>query len=184
MSDQQLPVAALGSGPVGLAAAAHLIDRGIEPLVLEAGAEVAAGVAAWGHVPLFSPWRFSIDSAARRLLEVGGWSEPDADEHPTGAQLRERYLVPLAETPALAERIRTGSRVVAVTRRATDKMKDADRQRAPFELVVATERGLERLLARAVIDASGTSSAHNPLGSAGVPAIGEQCSWSGPATRR
>jgi thioredoxin reductase len=174
MSDQQLPVVVIGSGPVGLAAAAHLIDRGLEPLVLEAGAEVAAGVAGWGHVPLFSPWRFSIDSAARRLLDANGWSEPDADEHPTGAQLRERYLVPLAATPALTGRIRTDRRVVAVTRRATDKMKDAGRERAPFELVLATEVGDKRLLARAVIDASGTSSAHNPLGSAGLPAIGEQ----------
>ena len=173
MSDQQLPVVVIGSGPVGLAAAVHLIARGIEPLVLEAGAQVAAGVAGWGHVPLFSPWRFSIDAAARRLLKADGWREPDGDEHLTGAQLRERYLLPLAATPALSGRIRTGRRVVAVTRRATDKMKDADRERAPFELVVATDAGVERLLARAVIDASGTFFAHNPLGAAGVPAIGE-----------
>ncbi len=173
MSDQQLPVVVIGSGPVGLAAAAHLIDRGLEPLVLEAGVEVATGVAGWGHVPLFSPWRFSIDAIARHMLEAHGWSEPEGDEHPTGAELRERYLLPLAATPALVDRVRTGHRVVAVTRRATDKMKDADRERAPFELVVATAGGLRRLLGRAVIDASGTVSAHNPLGSAGVPALGE-----------
>ncbi len=173
MSDQQLPVVVIGSGPVGLAAAAHLIDRGLEPLVLEAGVEVATGVAGWGHVPLFSPWRFSIDAVARHMLEAHGWSEPEGDEHPTGAELRERYLLPLAATPALVDRVRTGHRVVAVTRRATDKMKDADRERAPFELVVATAGGLRRLLGRAVIDASGTVAAHNPLGSAGVPALGE-----------
>lgn len=32
-----LPVVVIGAGPVGLAAAAHLLERGLEPLVLEAG---------------------------------------------------------------------------------------------------------------------------------------------------
>ncbi|MFD3843656.1 FAD-dependent oxidoreductase, partial [Streptomyces sp. NPDC058642] len=33
----QLPVVVIGAGPVGLAAAAHLVERGLDPLVLEAG---------------------------------------------------------------------------------------------------------------------------------------------------
>ncbi len=33
----QLPVAIIGGGPVGLAAAAHLLERGIEPVILEVG---------------------------------------------------------------------------------------------------------------------------------------------------
>jgi len=173
MSVHQLPVAVIGSGPVGLAAAAHLLSRGVEPLVLEAGDEVAAGVGSWGHVRLFSPWRFSIDAAARELLERTRWTAPDPEEHPTGAQLRDRYLVPLAQTAELAGRVRLAHRVVAVTRRATDKMKDAGREAAPFELVVQTLEGVRRLAARAVIDASGTLIQHNPLGSAGVPAVGE-----------
>jgi glycine/D-amino acid oxidase-like deaminating enzyme len=170
---ENLPVVVIGSGPVGLAAAVHLIDRGLEPLVLEAGDEVAAGVATWGHVRLFSPWRFSVDPVARVMLEATGWVEPDPEDHATGAELRERYLVPLAQVPELSRRIRTAHRVVAVTRRAMDKMKDAGRERAPFELIVQTPRGVERVLARAVIDASGTLGETNPLGSAGVPAVGE-----------
>ena len=111
-----LPVVVIGAGPVGLAAAAHLLERGLEPLVLEAGDRVGAAVSEWGHVPLFSPWAYDIDAAAARLLGTTGWTSPDPAELPTGRDLVERYLAPLAATPELAGRIRTGARVVAVTR--------------------------------------------------------------------
>ena len=37
-------VAIIGSGPIGLAAAAHVQERGMTPLILEAGPAVAAAV--------------------------------------------------------------------------------------------------------------------------------------------
>ena len=46
-------VAILGAGPVGLAAAAHVLERGMEPVVLEAGPQVGHAVRQWSHVPLF-----------------------------------------------------------------------------------------------------------------------------------
>lgn len=168
-----LPVVIIGSGPVGLAAAVHLLDRDLEPLVLESGDQPASGVASWGHVRVFSPWRHNVDTAARRRLEAHGWTAPDPEKHPTGAQLREHYLRPLAELPELAGRIRIGHHVLAVTRRATDKMKDTGRSDAPFELVVRMADGVAHVYAAAVIDASGTLGEHNPLGSAGVHAAGE-----------
>ena len=67
MNRDDLPVAVIGSGPVGLAAAAHLIDRQIPVKLYEAGETVGAGVRDWGHVRAFSPWRYSIDAASRRL---------------------------------------------------------------------------------------------------------------------
>jgi 2-polyprenyl-6-methoxyphenol hydroxylase-like FAD-dependent oxidoreductase len=66
------PVVVIGAGPVGLAAAAHLLAYGLEPLVLEAASGIAANVRDWGHVRLFSPWRYNIDKAARVLLERAG----------------------------------------------------------------------------------------------------------------
>jgi flavin-dependent dehydrogenase len=64
----ELPVAVIGAGPVGLAAAAQLLKRGATPLVLEAGPTVGASVLEWGHVRIFSPWKYDIDPAARELL--------------------------------------------------------------------------------------------------------------------
>jgi len=97
-----LPVAVNWAGPVGLAAAAHLLDRGLEPVVLEAGSGVGASIAEWRHVRLFSPWRFNLDPASVRLLTVAGWQRPDPDELPTGGDLVDRYLRPLAALPILA----------------------------------------------------------------------------------
>lgn len=167
------PVAVIGAGPVGLAAAAHLLERNLEPLVLEAGDDVAANVARWAHVRVFSPWRTVTNAAAARLLQATGWKEPDPNGYPTGGDLRDDYLVPLATTTALADRIRVGHRVVAVTRLHHYKLRDRGREDAPFELVVETSRGRERMLARAVIDASGSFTTPNPLGASGIPAAGE-----------
>jgi len=174
MNATQLPVAVIGAGPVGLAAAAHLLRTGQRPVIFEAGDRVGASVRHWGHVRFFSPWRYSIDTAARAHLEGQGWTAPDPIGYPTGQDLVERYLVPLAATPQIAPSLRLGSRVLSVTRQGFDKMKSVGRDEAPFVLRVAGPDGRqEDVLARAVIDASGTWSMPNPLGASGVPAMGE-----------
>ena len=168
-----LPVAVIGAGPVGLAAAAHLLAAGEDPVILEAGPSAGWHVAQWGHVRLFSPWSFNVDVTSAALLRRHGWVDPPADEHPTGAELVDRYLAPLAATPEIASRLRTSTRVTAVTRAGRDRMKTPGRDEAPFVLRLAGPDGEEDLLARAVIDASGTWSRPNPLGAAGIPALGE-----------
>src|SRR5438046_2177117 len=95
MSNPGKTVAIIGAGPVGLAAAAHALERGMHPVVLEAGDQVGHSVRQWSHVRMFSPWRYNIDKASERLLLAGGWNSPDRDQYPTGGELVERYLEPL-----------------------------------------------------------------------------------------
>jgi hypothetical protein len=173
MSTQQLPVIVIGAGPVGLAAAAHLLERDIEPLVLEAGESAGAAVREWSHVRLFSTWAELVDPAAEKLLAPTGWTAPDGATYPTGGDWAARYLQPLAD--ALGDKVRTGARVTGVSRLGRDRVVDADREQQPLTVHVQYADGAEaRLMARAVVDASGTWATPGPIGSDGLPALGER----------
>lgn len=169
-----LPVVVIGAGPVGLAAAAHLLSRGLEPLLLEAGDSVGAGMQRWAHVRMFSPWEFTIDSQARGLLAATGWKEPDLAAFPTGGEVVEQYLRPLAATPEIAPRLRLGARVLGVARHRRDLMKDAGRGAQPYVVQYQDASGEHEVLAQGVIDASGTIDNPNTLGASGLPALGER----------
>ena len=167
-------VAIIGGGPVGLAAAAHVMERGMTPIVLEAGPDAGHAIRQWRHVQLFSPWEYNVDKAAARLLAPTGWNSPDPAVYPTGAELLERYIEPLATRTPLREMIRTNSRVTAVGRAGFDKAKTKGREAAPFEIRYQNGKGPETLRADAVIDASGMWATPNPAGAGGLPAIGER----------
>ncbi|CAN5363587.1 NAD(P)-binding domain-containing protein [soil metagenome] len=173
MSEVTKTVAIIGAGPVGLAAAAHVLERGMVPVVLEAGPEIGHAIRQWSHVQLFSPWQYNVDGAAARLLAPTGWNSPDPAIYPTGGELLERYLEPLAGKTVLKDHIRTSSRVTAVSRVGFDKLKSNGRAAAPFEIRYQNGCGREQLKADAVIDASGTWHAPNPAGASGLAAIGE-----------
>lgn len=175
MTAKMFPVAVIGAGPVGMAAAAELIGRGITPLVFERGASVGASVLEWGHVRVFSPWRYNLAPAALALLEPTGWVAPDADELPTGAEIVSRYLEPLAALPQVAPNLRLGAVVTHIAKHGLDKMSNADRDAAPFEIRWTDAAGDEQIsLASAVIDASGTWTTPNPMGVDGLAVPGER----------
>lgn len=165
------PVIVIGGGPVGLAAASHLIERGLETLVLEAGSAVGHTIRDWGHIRIFSDWRSVIDGASRRRLESTDWQAPPPGEIPTGNDLVTDYLEPLAAT--LGDRIRLLSKVTSISRLDLDKVVTSGRELQPFLVRVETTDGEVELLASAVVDASGTWLNQNPLGSSGLPARGE-----------
>jgi thioredoxin reductase len=174
MSANDLPVAVIGAGPIGLAAAAHLVERGVAVRVYEAGRTVGANIRDWAHVRIFTTWDQSVDTASRRLLEASGWMLPDANALPTGEDLYRHYLKPLSRLSSLSPHIHTNARVASVTRLGLDKTSSRERDLKPFALRVTLGDGTSRTdLARAVIDASGTWQNPNPLGASGLEADGE-----------
>ncbi|MGY2849098.1 cation diffusion facilitator CzcD-associated flavoprotein CzcO [Bradyrhizobium sp. USDA 4509] len=138
--EQSKSVAIIGAGPVGLAAAAHVLERGMTPAVLEAGPEIGHAMRQWSHVQLFSPWEYNVDKAAERLLAPTGWNSPDPKQYPTGGELLSQYLEPLAHRTVLKDHIHTSSRVTDISRVGFDKLKTKGRGDAPSSFATKTGR--------------------------------------------
>lgn len=173
VADAALPVAVLGAGPVGLAAVAQLVERGLPFVALEAGEQVGANLRDYGHVQLFSPWQYDVDHAMARLLAPSGWTAPPAAELPRAGEVVERVLEPFAALPQVVPFIKLGARVLAVSREGFDKVKSAGRDKAAFLVRYEQDGEVHELRARAVIDATGTWNQPNPVGANGLHAIGE-----------
>lgn len=169
----RLPVAVIGAGPVGLAAAARLIARGLQPLVLEAGEEVGANLLDYAHVRLFSPWRYNVDAAMADMLQASGWQAPPPDALPLAGDVVDQVLKPFAALPQIAAALQLDTRVVSVSREGFDKVKTQGREQAPFVIRAVHQGRPVSYRAHAVIDASGTWRSPNPLGADGLQAVGE-----------
>lgn len=169
----ELPIAVIGAGPVGLAAAARLVKHGLRPVLLEKGTSVGAALLDWGHVRVFSPWDYNVDAAARVLIAEDGVNVPSGDYLPTGEEIVTQYLGPLSRLPAIAAGLSLGAEVTGITRQGHDLMSNDGRADAPFVVRYRDAEGEHRLLARAVIDASGTWSQPNPIGADGLAVPGE-----------
>ena len=144
-----LPIAVVGAGPVGLAAAVHLAGQGLPVKLYEAGGSVASNLRDWGHVRVFTPWRYCVDQVARKRLERQGWRMPEPEAFPTAQDLVGLYLEPLAKLPEVAPVIEAGARVVGISRWGADKVLSKARETRPFMLVVETASGTRRDSARA-----------------------------------
>jgi thioredoxin reductase len=174
MEIKQLPVAIIGAGPVGLAAAAHLIKRKLSFLLFESGTIAGKNILDWGHVKVFSPWRYNIDKAAEELLLATGWQSPDKDSVHTGKEFYDQYLGPLANHSSIKPYLHTNSKVVAIGRKNMDKMKTNNREKQPFVIQVEQKGKNHFFEVSAVIDASGTWNHYNPVGAGGLFAVGEK----------
>lgn len=164
-----LPIAIIGAGPVGLAAAAELLERGQKVVVYEAGPRAGFSIEHWGHTRFFSPWEYVVNSAALRLLERHGWESPQATKNPTGTEFLRDYLHPLAATPELSAIISYQANVLAVSKEGMDRTRSQGRSHAPYVVQVRTSTGVHTHKARAVIDASGTYGQPNSILSSGIP---------------
>ena len=179
MTDTKKPhLAILGAGPTGLDAALAAADAGIPFTVYEAAPEPGGHVRAWGHVRLFTPWEMDVSPRMRRHLEAAGVPVPSGSDCPTGRELAERVLAPVAALPEVAPHLRLGTRAVAVGREGLLKHEEiatAARGARPFRLLVADAEGGEHVEhADVVIDATGTYGQPNSLGDGGIPAPGER----------
>lgn len=166
-------MAIIGAGPVGLSAAANLIERGLTPIIFEQGPEIASHVREWSHVRMFSTWSTLIDPAGRRLLTKSGWQAPQDDILPTGRELIQEFLEPLSCLPAIAPHVHRNHRVVGIAREGMDKTQTPHRTTRRFTVAVRHCGILHRVHVCAVIDASGTWSIQNLLGIDGMPVCGE-----------
>ena len=169
-----LPVAVLGAGPVGLAAAAELVERRQAFFILEAAGHVGANLRDYGHVRLFSPWKYDVAPAVARLLEPTGWRAPQADALPLAREVVDHVLQPFAALPAVASALQLRTRVVALSREGFDKVKGKGRESVPFVVRAVRDGRPIELRARAVIDGTGTWNTPNPVGASGLPAHGER----------
>lgn len=170
----KLPVAIIGAGPIGLAAAANLAERGENFILLESGPQVGHNISDWGHVRLFSPWQYNVDKAAARLLSKQGWIAPSPEVLPTGLELLEKYLLPLADLPEIKSQLILKSKVLGISRKDTDKMKSELRETHPFVIYAEVNGNMQSYEAKAVIDASGTWGHSNPLYANGLWTSEEQ----------
>ncbi|WP_052130347.1 NAD(P)-binding domain-containing protein [Ureibacillus sinduriensis] len=161
--NNHLPVAVIGAGPVGLAAAAHLAYSGQNFILLESGSGVGSNIIEWGHVRLFSPWKYNIDKVAKKMLQKIGWQVPLEEELPTGNELVQKYLIPLSNLPQIQRNLQLNTKVISVSKKGFDKMKSSGREQTSFILYIVQEGSIRRIEAKAVIDATGTWKHPNPV---------------------
>ena len=176
MAPARNTLAIIGAGPVGLESLALALELGFDVHLFEQG-EVGSHATAWGHVRMFTPWRMNVGPASDRRLALAGWQPPGREECPTGLELAERLLQPLAALPDLAPRVHTHAQVVHVSRSGAlkgDLVGDERRRHLPFRLLVRDQGGRENFLhAHSLIDASGVYARPNWAGDGGIPARSE-----------
>ena len=141
------PVAVIGAGPIGLAAAAHLVQRGCRWCCSRPATASPRTSDSYRHVRLFSPWRYNIDRAARAPARRRRLEAPDDDLLPTAGEMVDQ--LPRAARAHAAHRtaFRFRTACVAISRDGFDKVKTAGREEAAVRAAGADGRRRARRVA-------------------------------------
>jgi hypothetical protein len=169
-------IAILGAGPIGIEASLRAIADGHQVQIYEQDG-VGAHVLRWQHVRFFSPWALNRSPLGEALLAELGLALGPADAFPTGRQYLDTYLRPLASSPALANKLHVGTRVLGVARKRAlkgDFIGRPERAASPFVLHLQDRDGHEGYAeADVVIDTTGVLQNPGHLGPGGLRAPGE-----------
>ena len=169
-------IAILGAGPTGLEAALYARALGYPVTVFEKRDGAGANIRRWGFVRLFTPWRVNVSPLGLAVLDQNDVRRPPESTCPTGNELVEEYLRPLAES--LGDAFRPGVEVLGVARSGlvkTESIGGAQRRNAPLRLLLRRLSGdEEEHAADIVIDATGAYDSPAALGDGGVAALGER----------
>jgi thioredoxin reductase len=176
--DTPAKIAILGAGPIGLEAALYARFLGYDVVILEKG-EVADHVRNWGHVRMFSTFKFNRSSLGLAALaaQYVRYHPPEDTALLTGRQWRDQYLLPLSQTDLLADHLRTQTSAVSVSKVGylkQDLPGNEGREEVDFRVLIDAEGEPDELFADIVIDTTGVYSHHNWIGPGGAPAIGER----------
>ena len=87
-------------------------------------------------------------SSCSRTVESQRLADADLEALPTGQELIDQFLEPLANLPELRSRIYFGARVISVGRKGLDKVVTQNRDTLPFELKVEMGGKIEFFEAR------------------------------------
>ncbi len=155
-------------------AASRAALAGLNVVVLEKEA-VGHHLSQWGHVRLFSPFRSNHSQWGLELIKAAfpKLSLPPPDSYPTGAEMVETYLKPLARIPQLSGRILEGITVRSVGREGLGKkdlLGKPERSHHPFRLLVEQGGRSSIHRSRSVVDASGVYSCPQYMGNGNIAA--------------
>ncbi len=177
MSSSKPRIAILGSGPTGLEAALAASEKGFPFTVFEAAPVVAGRIREWGHIGLFTPWSMDVSKRMRNALCAADREPPTTDGCPSGAELVDRVLDPVAALDSIRDHVRLSTRVLQIGRVGLLKNEEiGSSRRAIHAFRMLLSDGGEREWAEEadiVLDCTGNA-IPNAIGECGIAAPGEE----------
>lgn len=179
MDDDQLPtIAILGAGPIGIEAALYARFLGHSVTVFEQE-HICNNVLNWEHITLFTPFSMNCSSLGISAISAQetGFEVLRPEQFHTGQQWVDQYFTPLVTSDLLDGCFRTFTTVTSVSRDGqlpTENVGRPERDETQFRILYENRAGEHVEHFDIVIDASGSYTGPQFMGSGGAPAIGER----------